>query len=430
MTRKSRKSKAKTHSRQQSRTASEPKYYYFTIDEDEKNWFSSWFTSSNKLYDSDLEDNLLKLVETERPKTSSYYVFIREEKDPYSGWNILFVCVVSSLGMNIFILPDHSGSSGFSKTFSESINVHNPRFRLTREDAQSILDAGLNPELDNSRKNYFQQLKTDYEKLSLSKKKIEQSERMLMQQQTKIINAHVNDLGKKVEKEHSDIKQLITRKRNQLIKKFVSNPSLSLMDLSKKNRPVIQQQRNKHLKQLLDKYGGSTQQVPQQQDIFYRQKIMEHRKKQEQKRQEKQRQTMKPFQKQINQYVNGYRYGNSIEEEDEKLVENVVWRNLGLTDPIFDIPIKNPIILPSKALADQISIQNILKFKKDPFTNQLLPPNTKFVVNKQISKDIRSIEDEVQIVMESSGLPLKNKIFKLIQLRNKWLPIIDQKKMA
>jgi hypothetical protein len=151
----------------------------------------------------------------------------------------------------------------------------------------------------------------------------------------------------------------------------------------------------------------------------------EQTKRQQQQRQKMQEQDilnkMKPFKQKIQQSIRLYG------QTPEMLVEDVVWKQLGLLDPITHQRITNPIILPSsKTIVEKETIQTIVE---DPISREPLPQNkNKLPINQLISKTIQSVGQQADTIMNST-LPLNAKVFKLIQLRERKRNHIDKQRL-
>jgi len=281
--------------------------------------------------------------------------------------------------------------------------------KIPKREGIRILGSGLKDRYDNIRSKIWDALHMASTVYSSEMKTPIQT-----QEDNKIIKSYVDDLKKRIKQQDLNLIDQIDKARKQFLQSYVSKPSsLSLKKVSKQNRPLIQQIRKEHQKQLLEKYGKSHQQIPQQIDPVYRKKIIKYRMDQQKKRQQQQQllQKMMPFKQKIKQYV--HLYGQDF----ESLVETVVWGQLGLLDPVTLQRIVNPVILPaSKTLVEKQTLQ---KIKEDPISRDPLPPNKlSLPINQSISQKIVSVEKDIDAIMGSS-LPLNTKVFKLIQLRQK-----------
>jgi len=414
----------------------EKKYYYFPITEEETMWFSSPDLSIKELQ---IFFNIL--VNTERPDKSDYHVLIVNETNPYDKNDLVFFCCLLSekfkKGM-IFVL---GGSIGFYTEFISSAS----RFLIPKKRAIKILDLGFNKILQKTRASFYDKVKKN---LQMGKRMKGFQQITLPEQDAKEfdyeshyrdeIESYVNDFNKQIKKQHMVVEPVITRKRRQLLQRYVYDPSLSVLNVSRKNRPIIQEKRKQHQKQLLETYGKSIVPIPQQQHPIYRQKIMEYRDKEQKQREQKQKRWMEKQQvlsrmnqesqqktkKLVKQLINEYG------DDYEKLVEEHVLKNLGLLDPITYDPIQNPILLPSSSIADQSSAQKILRLSKDPITNQKLPQDIKkFQVDPEIHKMIQAIEKSIKQNLSNQHWTPETRVYKLHQLLEKWKPLLDQKRI-
>jgi hypothetical protein len=241
------------------------------------------------------------------------------------------------------------------------------------------------------------------------------------QQNKRILTIYVNDVNKDIEKNHSYLKDEIHDARKKLLVQYISKPSLSLERISRKNRSIIQQIRKQHEEQLLKIYGTSDKQLPRQMDQYYRERIIKWRKEQKQKKEQEQQMKMKPFQQMIQQSIRSYG------DEPEMLVEDVVWKQLGLLDPVTHQRIIKPVILPSsKTVIEKSTIQTI---QKDPISRVSLPQDKdQLPVNRFISQTIQSVNKKIEDIM-GSDLPLRVKVFKMIQLREKTRKDMDKQRL-
>lgn len=416
----------------------ETMYYNFLITDEEARWFLR-----PELTLREIQIFFEILLNTVRPEKSNHQVLIVSEVNMYDEKDLVFFCcVISKIFKSGIVVIVLGGDVETYKKFISSAS----KFTISKKKAKKLLDSGFRKTYQNVRNTFYETVKSN----------IEQGKRMQGFKQATFptqkpvekqfdydfyyrddIESYVNDLNKQLKKQHLIVEPTITRKRRQLVQKYVSDPSLSILNVSKKNRPIIQEKRKQYQKQLLEKYGKSILPIPQQQHQIYRKKIMEYRDKQQKQREQTQRQWMEKqqilskinqksqqkFKQQIKRIVDIY--GDDI----EKFLEEVVLKELGLIDPITYEPIQRPILLPSSSIVDQSSIQKIMRIAKDPITNQDLPQNIKFQVDEQISSMIKTIAKSIEQNMKNPYWTLETKVYKLLQLLQKWRPLLDQKRI-
>ena len=414
------------------KTAPPNKYYYIPLTAEEKTWFTP-DASMNEII-----GRCTILINTKRPESTQidYFLFIVQEFIQIENY---FFC---------FIIPAKRSLKGKGTTFGfkESPYVNQvflqdikkyPLFTFSEQDANTILDMGLRKKLDESRHHVLHILReTLMEQTKQTERKYQPAPLSYFYKDT--IQSYVNDLNKPITRQHSQLKEQIQENRNKYISKYVSNPLLELKNVSRKNRPSIQRYRKQHEKTLLQRYGNSVEKIPQQLHQQYRKKIIQKRQEQEKKRQQKQRQTMRQQDLLIKVKPMIQNYIKNYQDNPKQMVEQVVWTQLGLIDPIRYTRITKPVILPKKTIedpenpppktiVDQQSIPDVLKYKMDPMTRQSLPQNIEYNVNQPISKIIKSVEKQTNQIM-SSDLPMKTKVLKLIQLRHEYEPKVVQER--
>lgn len=258
------------------------KYYLFTITKREYEWLKESHSSHTHF-----KQMLSFLVEYRRPELSNYYIFITKEKNPYDpNDTMFFVCPIipESQDKNMVIVL--GGDPEFAKSFGRNIDL----YTISNDDKDKILNfyKNMHRSLDKTRNDILKSLQQQHKKMTTS---VQHKQVPIQSFYQKQINSYVNDLKKPIHKDHIDFKQIITKRRTDLIQKYLSNPSLSIDKLSKKNRSVVQQLIKQHKQSLIKQYGNSLRNIPQQIHPFYREKIMEYRKlKQKQQQQQKQHQ--------------------------------------------------------------------------------------------------------------------------------------------
>ena len=250
-------------------------YYYLPLTDTEVVWIKN---SSMQ----ELRDRALMLLGSVRPKLSNSFLFIVKEKiGPEEEIFFLFVMELKPKGkVNPFIFGNNKQ---YSQRF-QSITILNPNVIMTdRKKIQNILGIGIKPILEAVRVRFMELRKEQ------SQKAQKQLDSLLSKEE---IDVYVNDFSKQILKQHSHLEPIIKQKRNQLIKKYISDPSLSLKKMSKKNSNIFKNLRKQHQEQLLQKYGKSVEKIPQQLHRDYHKKIDEYRNKLQHERQQEQRRLM------------------------------------------------------------------------------------------------------------------------------------------
>lgn len=363
-----------------------------------------------------------------RPSETPFFIFLIRETILSKEFLFGFVIQFSSSGDRTRQRVTAWASFAFQNDGTEMFvsfrnKIKNKKNKIPKIEADRLLVAGLKERYDTIWKHISEALTMVFQSLKVKTP-------IQIEQDKKTVESYTHDLKKPIHAKDSKLEQQIVKARKQLLQKYVSKPSLPLDNVSKKNRSVIAQMRREHQKQLLETYGKLFKKIPQQVDPLYRQKIMEHRRKQQQKRQQQQRQTMgqqdilhkmKPYQQQIQQSIR--QYG----QNPEMLVEKVLWRQLGLIDPVTHQRVVEPVILPSsKTIVEKDTLQTI---NIDPISRVPLPQNRKILpVSSTLSDTIQSIQKTTGSILKSS-LPLNVKVFKLIQLREKQRNSIDQQRL-
>ena len=403
--------------------ADDKTYYLVPIISDEKDHIRQANTKETR------KQAITEIFKTKRPKPSQtefFLLLIREtifSKEFLFGFVLQFRSSTDQMkqqGTSFASFAFQNDGSEMFLAFRDKIKK-NKKFRIPYEESRRILISGLKQRYDNIHSKIRQALNMAYSV---------RSSPIQIQENKRIVESYIHDLKKPIDTKHLDLVSEIDKARKQLLETYVSKPSLSLTKISKKNRPLIQEIRKEHQEQLLKKYGKSLEKIPQQIDPYYRQKIMKFRVAEQKKRQQQQRQKMqeqdilnkmKPFKQKIQQSIRLYG------QTPEMLVEDVVWKQLGLLDPITHQRITNPVILPSsKTIVEKETIQTI---NEDPISREPLPQNkNKLPINQLISKTIQSVGQQADTIMNST-LPLNAKVFKLIQLRERNRNPIDKQRL-
>lgn len=398
--------------------ADEKTYYLVPILSDEKDEIRAANVKEQR------KQVVADIFKTKRPKPSETEFFLLLIQETIFSKDFLFGFVIqfhssSSVDPRIKQQATAFASFAFQNDGTEMFLAFRDKIKNTKKipkrEGIRILGSGLKDRYLNIRNKIWEALNMAYT-AHFSKMKTP----IQIQQDNKIIKSYVDDLKKGIKQQDSDLKDQIDKARKQFLQSYVSKPSLSLKKVSKNNRQRILQERKAHQEQLLQKYGKMSGPIPQQIDPYYRKTIINFRMEQEKKRQQQQQilKKMLPFKQKIQQYISSY--GN----DPKMLVEDVVWKELGLLDPISLQLIRNPVILPaSKTLVEKQTLQ---KINVDPISRDPLPSNKlTFPINQSISKKIQSVQQNIDSIMDSS-LPLNTKVFKLIQLRQKERNIIDK----
>jgi len=368
------------------------------------------------------KESAAKIFKTPRPRTSetNFFLFIIQEmivsKEIFFMFVIQILPLPSGNRVGVNVLSAFAFINDGTKMFvSFHQNMKNKKkFSMPETQGKRLFNTGLSDKY-NDLYNLVLWMVPSQPQSKLTP--------IQAQQNQKIIASYVNDLNKDIGKDHTYLKDEIKDARKKLLVEYVSKPSLPLERTSRKNRPIIQKIRKQHEKELFKIYGSSSEQLPQQMDQYYRQRITTWRKQQQQKRkkEEQHERKMKPFQQTIQQSVRLYGH------DPEMLVEDVVWKQLGLLDPVTHQRIIQPVILPSsKAIIEKSTIQTI---QKDPISRVPLPQDKDHLpVNRFISQTIQSVDQKTDAIM-GSGLPLRVKVFKMIQLREQTRKNMDKERL-
>ena len=354
-----------------------------------------------------------------RPSETNFFIFIIQETILSKGFLFGFVTEFRSSEDRTRQSVTAWSSFAFQNDGSEMFVSFRNRIKKKKKhkipgiEADRLLVSGLKEKYDTIRKKIYEALSTALQSFNVKTP-------IQIQQNKKIVQSYIHDVKKPIDPKHSELERQINMGRKLLLQMYVSKPSLSLENVSKKNRLAITQMRHEHQKQLLARFGKSRQQIPQQIDPDYRKEIIKYRMEQQKKRLQQQQlvNKMKPFKQQIQLFVRSY------EHDPKSLAEEVVLRQLGLLDPVTLQRIDNPVILPtsSRTIMEKNTLQDITE---DPISREPLPQNKQSLpVNRSILETIQSVKQEMASIVKSS-LPLDVKVFKLIQLRENTKQSID-----
>ena len=408
------KSKTKEEQQAQKQQSEAQLFYAFGLSDDEY----KWFLNDELVGDLDMLIKILRiLVNTQRPSRNDTknIAFIIHERNPHNNELVFFIMILSPKlkKYEMFIVD---GKDDRFLQLKEGLT----KYPLDSEIAlRNLAKYNMKDEFIKIRDNYYHATRPKQKHDTQQRKQREPDWQILYKDE---ITSYLNDIAKNVKEEHKFLEPYVSKKRSQLIRKYITTPSLPIEGgvVSKANKKTIQKLRREHLQQLLKRYRNPQTQISQHLDQFYLQKIKENW----QKTREQQKQFQK-YRQQINQFAREIGNGRNIDD----IVEEVVLTHLDLVDPISTHPITDPIVLPdSKTLYDKSSVPGLLKHGKDPFTRKPFPSDIQFQSNQAIKTIIGSLHKDMKQITQSKEFSPKQKIMAMIRLRNRYYPHITQQK--
>lgn len=369
-------------------------------------FFLSKEEAQHLLETKNFSDAFERFLQTPRPYHTEYRVLILPEKDQQDLYFLIFV-----------FSSKFPRALRYIMSANEALMSHLEHYLISETSRQRIMT--------RFEKNFEALLKHFHEKKQIERKRRQQArlqqqrkrqEQQLLSFYSSEIDRYVSHLERPIQKKHFPLKQIVERRRQQLIQKYVKDPLLPLTTASRANREIIKAKRKQYEQELIDKYLVHRQLDLSHVHPTYRHSITHAREKQQ--RQAMMKQDVIRLPRHVEQLVSEYK------DDIETLTEQLLWKQLGLLDPISLQAIQHPVVLPSSFLMDRQSVKIVRQTGKDPMTNQTIPENTHLQVNRDLQQVLTKIRSTTKMI-QSSPMDPRLKANALLKLKQTWQPTID-----